>query len=87
MGIQTRLIIYLTDKMNALADRLEQKRTNKDYAIEFGEYLAQSAENLLKVVEGLEEVLEIPSDEFSALQSAIYEFRKRAAKCVQGHSR
>ena len=59
-------------------------RTNKDFAIEFGECLAASAEQFLAAVNEtfpdsftLED--DLIRDHWAALQSAIYEFRARAA--------
>ena len=72
------------------------QRDDKDYAIEFGEYLATAAERFLQAVndldeaeiEGMDEVeeqerAESRSEAWSALQSAVYEFRKRATRA--GH--
>ena len=50
-----------------MADHLG--RTDKDFAIEFGEYLAREAERLLPQL-----------DDPECLRSAIYEFRKRAIR-------
>jgi hypothetical protein len=55
------------------------ERTPQDYAIEFGEYLAKSAEAFMHRVN------DYPYDcneEWCGLRSAVYEFRKRAARCV-----
>jgi hypothetical protein len=56
------------------------ERDAKDYAIEFGGYLAASAERFMVVVNQCNGDLtgDEPSDAWQALQSAIYEFRKRA---------
>jgi len=69
------------------------ERSQKDYAIEFGEYLAKSAEFMLKAhecavrSEALLGDCELTHDAYECLgearnhlESAIYEFRKRAAK-------
>jgi hypothetical protein len=59
------------------------ERTAKDYAIEFGGYLATSAERFMDEVGRSQETGEpIDADIWSGLQSAIYEFRKRAAKAM-----
>jgi hypothetical protein len=60
-------------------------RDAKDFAIEFGEYLANAAEGFLVVINKLR-----PSpvmlrddevrDHWRGLESAVYEFRKRAAR-------
>jgi len=61
-------------------------RDAKDYAIEFGEYLATAAESYMsaadvristKIGVGEQEAL---AERFVALRSAIYEFRKRAER-------
>lgn len=66
--------------MTETADHLG--RTDKDFVIEFGEYLAQSAELFLTAVDM--DDLDVDGDGFldhyRALESAIYEFRKRAAR-------
>lgn len=59
-------------------------RTDKDYAVEFGGYLADAADHLLALI------YETPAgdsmsgvdaqDHLRVLKSTIYEFRKRAAK-------
>jgi len=59
-------------------------RTNKDYAIEFGGYLATSAEAFLNFLDQSgasvrDEDRDGMSDHWRDLRSAIYEFRKRAA--------
>jgi len=53
-------------------------RGDKDFAIEFGGYLARAAERYLIAVNAWEDCDE--GDARRALESAIYEFRKRAAK-------
>ncbi len=56
-------------------------RTKKDFAIEFGEYLAKAAENFQDVVQfelAGHHDLDLMSDAWRALDSAIYEFRKRS---------
>jgi hypothetical protein len=58
-------------------------RSDKDFAIEFGEYLAVAADRLL--AEFRRETLDgdgVDSDIFQGLESAAYEFRKRAARVV-----
>jgi hypothetical protein len=54
------------------------ERTPKDYAIEFGEYLAKAADRYLSAVNAWEDYDE--GDARRSLESAIYEFRKRAAR-------
>lgn len=61
------------------------QRTDKDYAIEFGDYLATSAEAFLKFMNESGTPAKAPdqhglTDHWHGLQGAIYEFRKRAAK-------
>jgi hypothetical protein len=66
------------------------RRTEQDYAIEHGEYLAKSAERFQQVlnvvlqanVDGNEVDYDHMNDVWNALSSAIYEFRKRARRCV-----
>lgn len=53
-------------------------RTDKDFAIEFGEYLATSAVRLLACLNNEDRAATYEARQ--ALESAIYEFRKRAAK-------
>lgn len=53
-------------------------RTDKDFAIEFGRYLADSAERFMEASHSREPV----DDEWGALKSAIYEFRKRADRAM-----
>ena len=67
-------------------------RTPKDYAIEFGEYLAKSAERYMAAVNSLESARgddcdQTPEDAerecseaYQRLCSDIYDFRKRAAR-------
>jgi hypothetical protein len=61
-----------------------EQRDAKDYAIEFGEYLAKRAEEFREFVNINSTVRQSAQDEmndrWSALTGAIYEFRKRAAK-------
>jgi len=68
---------------------LAGRRTPKDYAVEFGEYIAKSAERYMAAVNSVESARESYSDQsmddaqvecteaYSRLQSDIYEFRKR----------
>jgi hypothetical protein len=60
-------------------DARTPERTSKDYAIEFGEYLARAADRYLAVVDAWEEGY-AEGDARRSLESAIYEFRKRAAR-------
>ena len=50
-------------------------RTPKDYAIEFGGYLAKAADNYL--------MSPFDPDRARALRSAVYEFRKRADRAKE----
>lgn len=60
-------------------------RSPKDYAIEFGRYLADAAEQLMAEQNRAAEAEETPcSDHWRALESAIYEFRKRALRAEHG---
>lgn len=76
---------YATRLMKVAAAQLradhpaQGERAPQDYAIEFGEYLAKSAEAFMRRVNNY------PYDcneEWCGLRSAVYEFRKRAARCV-----
>jgi hypothetical protein len=51
------------------------RRDDKDFAVEFGGYLADTAERFLNTVNSPTGIAD-----GRALASAIYEFRKRAAK-------
>jgi hypothetical protein len=58
-------------------------RTDKDFAIEFGEYLAKAAEHFQDVMQAEragDYDQDAVGDAWRALDSAIYEFRKRATK-------
>jgi hypothetical protein len=50
-------------------------RDAKDFAIEFGEYLADAVERLLNAERCI-----LDSDEWLVLNTRVYEFRKRAAR-------
>lgn len=57
------------------------ERTAQDYAIEHGEYLATSAEQFMALFGELHPPShDDRSDAWGGLKSAIYEFRKRAAR-------
>lgn len=59
-------------------------RTSVDYAIEFGRYLATAAESFMGEQNRAVEAGEDPDADFCrALESAIYEFRKRADRAGQ----
>jgi len=68
-------------------------RTDADYAIEFGEYMAVAAERYLDVSDKYRDQVQngarhgihpdMVSDAWDGLRSAVYEFRKRAARA--GH--
>lgn len=55
-----------------------RERDAKDFAVEFGTYLATAAERYLAAVNAWEDYDE--GDARWALEAAIYEFRKRAAR-------
>ena len=65
-------------------------RTDSDYAIEFGEYLATAADHFMAVQNKFNALAldgddtqadrDEHSDAWRGLQSAIYDFRKRAAR-------
>ncbi len=56
-------------------------RTDKDFAIEFGEYLATAADRMIAELRRESQERDgVNTDVFRGLQDAIYEFRKRAAK-------
>lgn len=58
---------------------MSHKRSEVDYALEFGRYLANAAEQFLAEQNRAAFVGEVPDpDHWRALVSAIYEFRKRA---------
>lgn len=70
-------------------------KTDEQRAIEFAEYLAQSAEAFMRAVDrfqhALDEEVEDIADAEAALpdyqrglKSSVYEFRKRAARVVEG---
>lgn len=62
-----------------MTDPNQTTRNDVDYAIEFGRYLAAAAERFMAEQNRAAEAGGSPdSDYWSALQSAIYEFRKRA---------
>ncbi len=62
-------------------------RSPKDYAIEFGRYLADAAEQFLVELNRAAVAEEMPcTDHWSALESAIHEFRKRALRAERGIS-
>lgn len=72
----------LLRRLNVIQEkRLARERTDKDYAIEHGGYLAIAAERFMAEQNRAAETGESPNSEYwSALQSAIHEFRKRADK-------
>lgn len=59
------------------------ERTPKDYAIEFGEYLAQAAERFIMAEMNCTAQSEIDPEYWSDLECAIYEFRKRAKRAKE----
>ena len=61
------------------------QRTPQDYAIEFGGYLADRAVTFLRLMEEPDMGADNPDHQaevYRALRSAVYEFRKRAARCA-----
>lgn len=59
------------------------ERSDTDYAIEFGGYLADAAERFMAEQNRAAASGDEPcSEHWSALQSAIYEFRKRADRAA-----
>lgn len=77
---------YMLRRLNVVQERrLLSERTAKDYAIESGGYLAKAAEDFMGEQNRAAEAGEMPNSEYwSALQGAIYEFRKRAEKAHHG---
>lgn len=73
----------------------QPRRTPRDYAIEFGGYLATSAERYMATVnvywaaysdgddEAVDEAEAAMSEAYQRLQSDIYEFRKRAGRVTR----
>jgi hypothetical protein len=64
-------------------------RSPKDYAIEFGNYLASAAEHYMQAVNAYEaggkaNDIDGLTDAWRALESAIHEFRKRAIRAEYG---
>jgi hypothetical protein len=55
-------------------------RDAKDFAIEFGGYLAKAAERYITVMNDEHSDYDIDCDALRGLINAIYEFRKRVAK-------
>jgi hypothetical protein len=55
-------------------------RTPKDFALEFGEYMAKAADNYLFASDEprTEDDYNAKNEAYTALRSAVYEFRKRA---------
>ena len=82
----TRVAVIEGDGLaRRIAARMLAGRSPQDYAIEFGEYLAKAAEQYRDVmnVEDLTAIDPAESrDAFVALNDAIYEFRKRAARAL-----
>ena len=56
------------------------ERDEKDFAIEFGEYMAKAAEQFRDLVQTTMPQECTIADHWHRLNCAIYEFRKRAAK-------
>jgi len=64
--------------MNKAENRFYRQRGDRSFAeiaVEFGEYMAKAAEHVMQSPPRAR------ADNLRALRSAIYEFRKRAAKC------
>lgn len=72
------------------APRAATERDDKDYAIEFGEYLAKAAEAFMKFMNDTgvrinnPELQDSMTDHWRGLQLRIYEFRKRATRASFG---
>jgi len=63
----------------------EGERTPQDYTIESGGYLAERAVAFLRLMEEPDKGADNPdlqAEVYLALRSAVYEFRKRAARCA-----
>ena len=78
-GVLTRAVAQLR------ADHPTNARTPQDYAIEFGGYLADRAVTFLRLMEEPDMGADNPDHQaevYRALRSAVYEFRKRAARCA-----
>jgi hypothetical protein len=71
--------------MTKARKKVIKRRSSKDYAIEFGGYLAAAARRYMDAVnreiipEGDEEV----GEAWRALRSALYEFEKRVRRAAQ----
>jgi hypothetical protein len=98
------MVIWLLSKLESVGVQI--CRDDKDYAIEFGRYLANAAEIFLATINKAERIalhdqtgepatlaevarhwslvdtdeIDVVRDHWRALESAIYEFRKRAAR-------
>ena len=62
-------------------------RDDKDYAIEFGKYLADTTESFTDLFCKIRFLTDNPddlTDGLTAVRSAIHEFRTRANKCKRG---
>lgn len=82
---------HLLHRLNVIQERrLAEERTDKDYAIEFGGYLANAAERFMQhhneKVYPTAENADVGVELWRGLKSAIYEFRKRAKKAGEKNS-
>ena len=85
----------LVDQLNAALAPVRKDLSDAHKAVEFGEYMAKSGENLMTSMnavaaapesgdeERIQKAIEQQSEHFHHLQSAIYEFRKRAARALK----
>ncbi len=68
-----------------MADHQTTDRSPKDYAIEFGHYLANAAEQFMTEQNRAMRADELPDGNYwLALNSALHEFRKRALRAEYG---
>ena len=67
-------------KPEVLPRAAKRARNDKDYAIEFGGYLATAAEAYMAAVNDSRPHPDEVTDTHRALKSAVYEFRKRAQR-------
>ena len=64
------------DRDSVIEKRDATGRSPKDYAVEFGNYLARSAQRFMDTLNSGG----VTADDWDDLRSSIYEFRKRAVK-------
>lgn len=82
-GLTPRGLLRDAPALRTVAEVRGDTRSPKDYAIEFGGYLATAAAAYMDFIGRTQTVVD-PGDEYAdhqrALNSAIYEFRKRAER-------